>query len=210
MSDGLLGRKIGMTSVYREGMQIPVTVIEVVPNPVVQVKSAEGQDGYDALQLAYGAKSLRQVNKPLSGHYKRAGVNPHRVLREFRGMAARDAGSEIHVEEIFAEGDRVSVRGTSKGRGFAGVIKRHNFHGHKGSHGTHESFRGPGSIGSTTSPGRVWLGQRLPGQYGNAKVSVKNLEVIEVVTDKNLLLVKGAVPGARNSIVELHKISGER
>ncbi|MFH0882981.1 MAG: 50S ribosomal protein L3 [bacterium] len=206
MSDGLLGRKIGMTSVYREGLQIPVTVIEVEPNPVVQVKSAEGSDGYDALQLAYGAKSQRQVNKPTSGHYKRANVNPRRVLHEFRGMTGRETGKEIRVEEIFAEGDLLSVRGTSKGRGFAGVIKRHKFHGHKGSHGTHESFRGPGSIGSNTSPGRVWPGQRMPGQYGNATVSVKNLEVIEVVADKNLLLVKGAVPGARNSIVELHKI----
>ena len=206
MSDGLLGRKIGMTSVYREGEQVPVTVIEVEPNPVVQVKSAEGPDGYDAVQLAYGAKSQRQVNQPTAGHYKRVNVTPRRVLREFRGMTRREAGVEIRVEEIFAEGDLLSVRGTSKGRGYAGVIKRHNFHGHKGSHGTHESFRGPGSIGSTTDPGRVWLGTRMAGQYGNTKVSVKNLEVIEVLADKNLLLVKGAVPGARNSIVELHKI----
>lgn len=206
MSDGLLGRKIGMTSVYREGQQIPVTVIEVQPNPVVQVKSAEGPDGYDSTQLAYGAKSQRQVNKPTAGHYKRVNVTPRRVLREFRGMTGREAGAEIRVEEIFAEGDLLSVRGTSKGRGYAGVIKRHNFHGHKGSHGTHESFRGPGSIGSTTDPGRVWLGTRMAGHYGDATVSVKNLEVIEVLADKNLLLVKGAVPGARNAIVELHKI----
>jgi len=206
MPNGLLGRKLGMTSVYRDGMQIPVTVIEVEPNPVVLVKTSEGTDGYDALQLAYGAKSPRKVNKPMSGHYERAKVQPRRVLREFRGMSGHEVGKEIRVEEIFAEGDLVKVSGNSKGRGFAGVIKRHGFHGHKATHGTHESFRGPGSIGSTTSPGRVLPGRRMSGHYGDTKVSVKNLEVIEVVADKNLLLVTGAVPGARNGIVELHKI----
>lgn len=205
MSEGLLGRKVGMTSVYRDGEQVPVTVIEVEPNVVVQAKTTDGADGYDALQLAYGKKSQRNVSKPLVGHYAKAGVEPKRALREFRGMTGHEAGAAVAIGDVFAEGDLLHVRGRSKGRGFAGGIKRHGFHGHKGSHGTHESFRGPGSIGSTQYPGRVWKGKKMPGHYGDKVITTKNLEVIEVVADKNLLLVRGAVPGARNSIVELHK-----
>jgi len=205
MPRGLLGRKIGMTSVYRDGRQIPVTVIEVAPNPVVQAKSVDGPDGYDALQLAYGDKKAKRVNQPLTGHYSRAGVEPKRVLREFRDMTGFEAGQEIRVEELFAEGDNIMVRGKSKGKGFAGVMKRHGFHGHKGSHGTHESFRGPGSIGSSAYPSRVWKGLRMAGQMGDQRALVKNLTVVEVIADRNLMLVKGAVPGARNSIVELLK-----
>jgi large subunit ribosomal protein L3 len=206
MPEGLLGRKIGMTSVYLEGNQIPVTVIEVEPNPVVQVKSEEGPDGYNALQLAYGAKKKKRVTKPLSGHYAKSGVEPKRILREFRDMATdKKAGDVIGIEDIFDEGDLIHVRGFSKGRGYAGVIKRHGFHGHKASHGTHESFRGPGSIGSSAWPAHVFKGVRMAGRMGNAKVLVKNLEIIEILKDKNLVLVSGAVPGARNSIVELLK-----
>jgi large subunit ribosomal protein L3 len=205
MPEGLLGRKIGMTSVYREGMQIPVTVIEVKPNPVVQAKSADGADGYDALQLCIGTKKAKRVPKPLRGHYDKAGVEPHRVIREFRDMTGRKAGDEIRVEELFAAGDPVVVRGRAKGRGYAGVIKRHGFHGHKASHGTHESFRGPGSIGSSAYPAKVFKGMRMAGRMGNNNVSVKGLTIIEIIEDKNLVLVSGAVPGARNSIVELLK-----
>jgi len=206
MPEGLLGRKIGMTSVYRNGNQIPVTVIEVQPNPVVQTKSTEGPDGYDAVQLGYGTKKEKRVTKPLSGHYAKAGVTPKRILCEFRGMTGRNAGEVVTMEDIFDEGDVLNVRGLSKGRGFAGVIKRHGFHGHKASHGTHESFRGPGSIGSSAWPAKVFKGVRMAGHMGNIKVLVKNLEVIEIIADKNLMLVSGAVPGSRNSIVELLKV----
>jgi large subunit ribosomal protein L3 len=206
MPEGLLGRKIGMTSVYLEGDQIPVTVIEVEPNPLVQVKSEDGPDGYTALQLAYGTKKKKRVTKPLGGHYAKADVEPKKVLREFRDMVTdKKAGDVIGIEDIFAEGDLVHVRGRSKGRGYAGVVKRHGFHGHKASHGTHESFRGPGSIGSSAWPARVFKGVRMAGRMGNTNVFVKNLEIIEILADKNLVLVSGAVPGARNSIVELLK-----
>ncbi len=205
MPVGLLGRKVGMTSVYREGIQIPVTAIEVQPNPVVQVKTTDGQDGYDALQLGYGKKSPRRVNQPIQGHYKRAGVEPKRVLREFRGMTGFDVGQEVKMEDVFAQGDFVMVRGKSRGRGFAGVMKRHGFGGHKATHGTHESFRGGGSIGSSATPARVHKGMKMPGQMGNKTVAVKNLEVIELIGEKNLLLVSGAVPGSANSIVEILK-----
>jgi len=205
MPEGLLGRKVGMTSVYRGGRQIPVTVLEVGPCPVVQVKRADGPDGYDALQLGFQAKKESRVNRPMKGHFSRAGVSATRVLREFRGMGGAEVGETLTVDKIFAEGDLVHVRGVSRGRGFAGVIKRHNFGGHKASHGTHESFRGPGSIGSSAYPARVWKGQRMPGQYGNKTITVRNLEIIEMIPDRNLVLVRGAVPGARNSVVELRK-----
>jgi len=205
MPEGIMGRKIGMTSVYRDGRQIPVTVIEVQPNPVVQVKSTDGPDGYDAVQLGFGTKKEKRTTKPLQGHFAKAGVDPTRVLREFRGMEPREVGSELRVEDIFEEGDTIIVRGRSKGRGYAGVIKRHGFSGHKGSHGTHESFRGPGSIGAHTWPGRVFPGKRMAGHMGDAMVTVKNLSVVEIIAEKNLVLVKGAVPGARNSVVELLK-----
>ncbi|MBS1262305.1 MAG: 50S ribosomal protein L3 [Calditrichaeota bacterium] len=205
MPKGILGRKIGMTHVYRQGVQIAVTVIEVEPNPVVQAKTAGGKDGYDALQLGYGRKSVRRVNKPMQGHYERAGVEPKRVLREFRGMNGFEAGEAVSAGDVLAAGDLVIVRGRSRGRGFAGVMKRHGFSGHKASHGTHESFRGAGSIGASADPSRVWKGKRMPGQMGNAVTAVKNLEIIDVIGEKNLVLVSGAVPGSRNSIVEIIK-----
>lgn len=205
MPEGIMGRKIGMTSVYRDGRQIPVTVIEVQPNPVVQVKSTDGPDGYDAVQLGFITKKEKRTTKPLQGHFARAGVDPTRILREFRGMEPREVGTELRVEDVFVEGDNVTVSGVSKGRGYAGVMKRHGFGGHKASHGTHESKRGPGSIGAHTWPGRVFPGKRMAGHMGSAKVTVKGLEIVEIITDKNLVLVSGAVPGARNSVVELLK-----
>ncbi len=205
MAAGILGRKIGMTSVYRDGKSIPVTVVEAGPCPVVHVKSAEGPDGYSAVQLGFIPKKEHKVTKPMAGHFGRAGVKPVRILREFRGESDKQLGDTIRVEEVLAVGDIIHVRGTSKGHGYSGVIRRHNFHGHKASHGTHESFRGPGSIGACAWPSRVWKGKRMAGQYGNVTSSTKNLEVIEIIADKNLVLVKGAVPGSRNSVVELHK-----
>jgi len=205
MPEGMMGRKIGMTSVYRDGRQIPVTVIEVQPNPVVQVKSTEGADGYDAVQLGYGTRKLKRTTKAMQGHFSRAGVDPTHRLREFRGVTGLEVGGEVRVEELFAEGEIITVRGVSKGRGFAGVVKRHGFGGHKASHGTHESFRGPGSIGAHTWPGRVFPGKRMAGHLGSTMVTVKNLSVVEIIAEKNLVLVKGAVPGARNSLVELLK-----
>jgi large subunit ribosomal protein L3 len=145
------------------------------------------------------------VNEPTNGHFKRAGVQPTRVLREFRDMTGFEEGTEVKVADVFAPGDTVHVSGKSKGRGYSGVMRRHNFHGHKGSHGTHESKRGPGSIGAGADPSRVWKGKRMAGQYGNARTTTRNLTVVEVIEDRNLLLVRGAVPGARNSIVELRK-----
>ncbi len=205
MPEGLLGRKIGMTSVFVEGISIPVTVIEVGPCPVVQVKSADGPDGYDAVQLGLLPKKASRVNRAMAGHFAGAGVKPTRILREFRGMTPREVGKEVRVEDIFSQGDVISVRGRSKGRGFTGVMKRHGFHGHKSTHGTHESFRGAGSLGAGTSPGRVWKGSKMSGHYGDSVVTKKNLRVVRVIADRNLLLVTGAVPGARNSVLELHK-----
>ncbi|MBD3166904.1 50S ribosomal protein L3 [bacterium] len=205
MAQGILGRKIGMTSVFVDGRQIPVTVIEAGPCPVVQVKSSEGPDKYDALQLGFWEAKESRVNEPKNGHFKRAGVKPTRVLREFRGMSGFEEGTEVKVSDVFVPGDTVHVSGKSKGRGYSGVMRRHNFHGHKGSHGTHESKRGPGSIGAGADPSRVWKGKRMAGQYGNARTTTRNLVVVEVIEDRNLLLVRGAVPGARNSIVELRK-----
>ena len=203
--EGILGRKIGMTSVFRDGAHVPVTVVEAGPCHVVQVKETEGPDGYTALQLGFLPKKEKRVNPPMAGHFARVGVAPTRVLREFRDMSGRKEGEQVLVGEVFKPGDTIHVRGTSKGRGFSGVVKRHGFHGHKATHGTHESFRGPGSIGACAWPGRVWKGKRMAGQYGNRTITVQNLEVIEVIEEKNLILVHGALPGARNSIVELRK-----
>lgn len=205
MAQGLLGRKIGMTSLFVEGAQVPVTVIEAGPCKVVQVKQADGPDGYDALQLGFMPKKKKRVNRPTQGHFDRAGVEPTRVLREFRDMSGYEPGGEVKVADLFKPGDILSVSGTSKGRGFSGVMKRHGFHGQKASHGTHESKRGPGSIGSSADPSHVWKNMKMAGQYGNKRVTVKSVQVVEIIEDRNLLLVKGAVPGSRNSILELHK-----
>jgi large subunit ribosomal protein L3 len=205
MAEGILGRKIGMTSVFRNGESVPVTVVEAGPCKVVQVKTTDGPDGYEALQIGFMPKKEKRVTRPMMGHYKKAGVEPVRVLREFRGMSGREVGDELLVGDLFNEGDIINVRGRSKGRGFSGVIKRHGFSGAKASHGVHESYRGSGSIGACAWPSRVWKGKRMAGHYGDATVSVMNLEIVEIIPDKNLILIKGAVPGARNGVLELHK-----
>jgi large subunit ribosomal protein L3 len=203
---GLLGKKLSMTRIFDDqGRVVPVTVIEAGPCHVTQVKTPEA-DGYHAVQLGFGSRREILLTKPLLGHLKKSDAPPVALIREFRQAEAVEVqpGDTLTVEQ-FQVGDKVHVTGISKGRGFAGVMKRHGFHGHKASHGTHESFRGPGSIGSSASPSRVFKGKRMPGHMGVDRVTVRNLTVIKVDQENNLLLVKGAVPGARNGWLEIRK-----
>ncbi|GAA3655685.1 50S ribosomal protein L3 [Microbacterium marinilacus] len=203
VSKGLLGTKLGMTQVWNEnGKLIPVTVIELAPNVVTQVRTAE-KDGYSAIQIAAGAIDPRKVNKPLSGHFEAAGVTPRRHLAEIRTADAADyaLGQELTVDGTFEAGQLVDVVGTSKGKGTAGVMKRHNFKGVSASHGAHRNHRKPGSIGASSTPSRVFKGMRMAGRMGAERVTVLNLTVHAVDAEKGLLLVKGAVPGARGRTV---------
>jgi large subunit ribosomal protein L3 len=203
ISKGLLGTKLGMTQVWNEnGKLIPVTVIEVAPNVVTQVRSPE-RDGYNAVQIAYGQIDPRKVNQPLTAHFEAAGVTPRRHLTEVRTADAADysLGQELTVDATFEAGQLVDVVGTSKGKGFAGVMKRHNFKGVSASHGSHRNHRKPGSIGASSTPSRVFKGMRMAGRMGGERVTVLNLTVHAVDAEKGLLLVKGAVPGARGRIV---------
>jgi large subunit ribosomal protein L3 len=199
---GLLGKKLGMTQVWDENNKlIPVTVVEITPNVVTQVRTPE-VDGYSAVQIAYGQIDPRKSNKPATGHFDKAGVTPRRHLTEVRTADAADysLGQEIAVD-IFAAGQLVDVVGTSKGKGFAGVMKRHNFKGVSSSHGSHRNHRKPGSIGASSTPSRVFKGMRMAGRMGGDRVTVLNLKVHAVDLEKGLILVKGAVPGARGRIV---------
>jgi large subunit ribosomal protein L3 len=201
-SKGLLGKKLGMTQVWDANNKlIPVTVVEITPNVVTQLRTAE-VDGYTAVQIAYGQIDPRKVNKPATGHFDKAGVTPRRHLTEVRTADAAEysLGQEIAVD-IFEAGQRVDVVGTSKGKGFAGVMKRHNFKGVSSSHGSHRNHRKPGSIGASSTPSRVFKGMRMAGRMGGDRVTVLNLTVHAVDLEKNLILVKGAVPGARGRIV---------
>lgn len=203
----LLGRKIGMTSIFTEaGDYVPCTVIEAGPCPVVQVRTKEN-DGYEAIQIGFGDIPARKVNKPLAGHFAKAKSNFKRYLREFRGVKKQaKVGDTLTVAE-FAEGDKVKVSGDSKGRGFQGVVKRHHFGGiGMITHGQSDRVRAPGSIGSSSYPSRVFKGMRMAGRMGGAKTTVRNLKVLRVIPESNLLLVKGNVPGAPNSIVEIVKL----
>jgi large subunit ribosomal protein L3 len=200
MAIGIVGRKAGMTRVFTaEGVSIPVTVIEVSPNRVTQVRSPEG-DGYSAIQVAAGAVKASRVSKPLAGHYAKANVEPGRGLWEFRLEDHQgdvpEVGAEISAA-IFEVGQKVDVRGVSKGKGFQGTVKRHNFRTQDATHGNSLSHRAPGSIGQCQTPGRVFKGKKMSGHMGAANVSAQNVEVVRVDTERNLLLVKGAVPGAR-------------
>ena len=202
-SKGLLGKKLGMTQVWDENNKlIPVTVIEITPNVVTQVRTPEA-DGYNAVQIAYGQIDPRKVNKPSAGHFDKAGVTPRRHLTEVRTADAAEyaAGQELTVDGTFEVGQLVDVVGTSKGKGFAGVMKRHNFKGVSASHGAHRNHRKPGSIGASSTPSRVFKGMRMAGRMGGERVTVLNLKVQAVDAEKGLLLVKGAVPGARGRIV---------
>jgi large subunit ribosomal protein L3 len=199
---GLLGKKLGMTQVWDENNKfIPVTVIEVGPNVVTQIRNVE-RDGYEAIQIAAGAIDPRKVNKPAAGHFEAAGVTPRRTLTEIRtnDSAEYTLGQELTVD-TFEAGQKVDVVGTSKGKGFAGVMKRHGFAGVSASHGAHRNHRKPGSIGASSTPSRVFKGMRMAGRMGGERVTVLNLRVHAVDAEKGLLLVKGAVPGARGRLV---------
>jgi len=206
MMAGLIGKKIGMTRVFDDqGTAVPVTVVEAGPCPVVQVKTEE-RDGYRAVQLGFGRKKEKRSSRPEMGHAARAGLETApRVLREFHigGDEEFEEGQELTVE-VFSAGDRVKVTGTSKGRGFQGVVKRHGFAGRPASHG-HPLSRTPGSMGPGTDPSRVIKGKKLPGQMGSTRTTVRNLEIVKVDPERNLLFVKGGLPGTRNSYVFIAK-----
>jgi large subunit ribosomal protein L3 len=206
MVEGLIGKKIGMTQQFDEkGNAIPVTILEVGPCTVIQ-KKTEGKDGYSALQLGFVEKNpKRRPNKAEEGHFEKASLPPTKVLREFSFDAEDDVkeGDQLSVE-IFEVGEKVDIVGTSKGKGFAGVIKRWGFHGGKGSHGS-MFHRAPGSIGCSADPSRVLKGKKLPGQMGDERVTVKNLLIVETDKEQNLLVVKGAVPGAKGGYVLIKK-----
>lgn len=202
MEKAILGKKIGMTQVFtKEGEVVPVTVIEAGPCVVVQKKTVE-TDGYEAIQLGFGDVSERKLNKPQQGHFKKANVAPKKYLAEFRleDISSYEVGQEIKAN-IFAEGEFVDVTGTSKGKGFAGAIKRHNQGRGPMSHGS-RYHRGPGSLGSI-QPARVFKGQTLPGRMGGERVTVQNLQVVKVDPERNLILVKGAIPGTKGSLVSI-------
>lgn len=205
MCKGLIGKKVGMTSLFSsDGRMTPVTVIELGPCVITQVKTQE-VDGYNALQLAFGQKKIKNVNKPLKGHLDKSGIESARVLKEVpaEDPTAYSAGQVVNLE-IFNVGERVAVTGKSKGRGFSGVIKRHGFSGGRKTHGS-KCHRIPGSIGCSAWPSRVFKGKKLPGRYGNDKITVKNLEIVDIRPDENLVLVKGAVPGANSGFVVVRK-----
>jgi large subunit ribosomal protein L3 len=199
---GLLGKKLGMTQVWdSNNKMIPITVVEAGSNVITQIKNAE-KDGYAAIQVAYGAIDPRKVNKPDAGHFAKAGVNPRRFIAEIRTADADSysVGQELGVE-VFEIGAIIDVVGTSKGKGFAGHMKRHGFHGVGASHGAHRNHRKPGSIGATTTPGRVFKGTRMAGRMGQDRVTTLNLTLHGIDAEKGLLLIKGAVPGSKGSLV---------
>ena len=201
---GLLGTKLGMTQLWDENNRVvPVTVIAASTNVVTQVRHPE-TDGYNAIQVGYGEIEARKVNKPDAGHFDKAGVTPRRHLVEIRtaDAASYNLGQELSPE-IFAAGEEIDVTGTSKGKGFAGVMKRHGFHGVSSSHGAHKNHRKPGSIGACATPGRVFKGTRMAGRMGSDTVTIQNVVVHAVDTDRGLILVKGAVPGPKGGLVVL-------
>lgn len=208
MIEGILGKKLGMTSIFDElGRMIPVTVIEAGPVTVMQVKTPE-KDGYAALQIGFDEKKLQRAKKPEVGHARKAQASPKRILKEVRispeDVANYSAGQTLGVADMpFGKGDQVDIIGKSIGKGFAGVMKRHNFSGARATHGTHEYKRHAGSIGQSAAPSRVFKGKKMAGQLGNQRVTVQNLEIVEVRPEENLILIKGAVPGHNNGILNI-------
>ena len=212
MVNALLGRKLGMTRIFTEdGRWVDVTLLEAGPCTVVQRKT-EKRDGYEAVQVGFGSATKKRVkSKPIAGHYKKANVDPSGVLKEFRieSGSGLKAGDQIS-NEIFKPGDRIDISGTTKGKGFAGVIKRHGFKGGPGGHGSH-FHRAPGSIGQSADPAKVYKGKKMPGRMGNVKRTTQNIEVIQVDMDKNLMVVRGSVPGANGGLVVLrHSVKGSK
>ena len=204
---GLIGKKIGMTSIFNpDGEIVPVTVIQAGPCQVISIRTKE-KDGYEALQLGFGDKKEKNINKPVLGHFKKNNVSPKSVVKEFRKFNVSEFKVGDHLKaDFFSEGEIIKVRGTSKGKGFQGVMRRHGFGGVGGTtHGQSDRLRAPGSIGASSYPSRVFKGQRMAGRTGNENVTVSNLKVVKIIPDQNLIMVKGAVPGAINSIVELIK-----
>ena len=203
---GLLGKKIGMTSVFSaDGKNTPCTVIEVGPCVVTQVKTTE-KDGYEALQLGFEDKKDKHTTKPMAGHFKKAGVSPKRHLAEFKGFEGEYKLGDAITVEMFAEGDFVDIAGTSKGKGFQGVVKRHGFGGvGQTTHGQHNRLRAPGSVGACSYPAKVFKGMRMAGQTGNKRVTVQNLQVLKVIAEHNLMMIKGSIPGSKGSIVIIEK-----
>ncbi len=207
---GLIGKKIGMTSIYdASGKVVPCTVLEAGPCVVTQVKTVE-TDGYSAIQLAYDEKKEKNTTKSLKGHFAKAGTTPKKIMREFTRFEEghqKSLGDVLDVT-VFEEGEFVDVSGTSKGKGFQGVVKRHHFGGvGDATHGQHNRLRAPGSMGASSYPSRVFKGMRMAGQMGNAKVKVINLQIVKIVPEKNLVLVKGSVPGANGSYIIIERWS---
>jgi large subunit ribosomal protein L3 len=206
---GMIGKKIGMTSLFDEnGKNLPCTVIEVEANVVTQIKTVE-KDGYEAIQLGFGEAKEKRTPSALKGHFKKAGVTPRKMLKEFAPTGySKDLalGSELKLEEFLTEGQFVDVQGISKGKGFQGVVKRHGFGGvGQATHGQHNRLRAPGSIGAGSDPSRVFKGMRMGGRMGGEMTMVENLRVIKVDTDKNILVLKGSIPGPKNSLVIITK-----
>ena len=202
---GIIGRKIGMTSIYSaEGKAMPCTVIEAGPCVVTQVKTQD-RDGYEAVQLGFGDRKEKNTPNALKGHFKKAKTDAKSKLVEFKGFEDLNLGDTVGID-IFQEGEFVDVVGTSKGKGFQGVVKRHGFGGvGQATHGQHNRLRAPGSIGAASYPARVFKGMRMAGQMGNERVKMENLQVLKVLTDKNLIIVKGSIPGHKGSIVTIEK-----
>ena len=203
---GLIARKMGMSQLFDEnGSAVPVTILQAGPCSVTQVKTIDN-DGYDAVQIAYGDKKEKNTNKPLKGHFKKADVNPTRYLVEFDIVPGFDYKlGQVFNSSIFKEGDLVKVTGTSKGRGFSGVMKRHGFGGGPKTHGQREHPRSAGSIGQASDPSRVFKGMKMAGQYGNKKKTVENLKIVKIDLENNYIFVKGAVPGSNNGMVIVNK-----
>lgn len=202
---GIIGRKIGMTSIYSaEGKAMPCTVIEAGPCVVTQIKTQD-RDGYEAVQLGFGDRKEKNTPNALKGHFKKAKTEPKAKLVEFKGFDGLNLGDTVSVD-IFEEGEFVDVVGTSKGKGFQGVVKRHGFGGvGQSTHGQHNRLRAPGSIGAASYPARVFKGMRMAGQTGNSRVMIENLQILKVIADKNLIVVKGSIPGAKGSTVTIEK-----
>ncbi len=203
---GLLGKKIGMTSVFSaEGKNIPCTVVEVGPCVVTQVKTVE-KDGYNALQLGFGEQKEKHLTQPEIGHFKAAGVSPKRYLAEFKGFEGEHKAGDVITAELFSESDFVDVIGVSKGKGFQGVVKRHGFGGvGQSTHGQHNRLRAPGSVGACSYPAKVFKGMRMAGQTGNKQVTVQNLQVLKVIPEHNIIMLKGSIPGSKGSIISIEK-----